>query len=69
MKISKDITIGEVIRNYPDALEVLGSFGLNNVSSIEMQFEKIGEACVEHDVQVDELIEALRENVESEIKW
>ena len=34
-----------------------------------MQLAKIGEACVERNVQVDELIKALRENVESEIRW
>ncbi|WP_069999994.1 DUF1858 domain-containing protein [Cellulosilyticum sp. I15G10I2] len=69
MKISKDITIGEVIRNYPNALEVLNRFGLNHVNETEIQLEKIGEACAEHGVPVDALIEALKENVESEIRW
>ncbi len=68
MKISKDITIGEAIRNYPNALEVLNRFGLNHLSETEVQLEKIGEACAEHDIQVDALIEALKDNVESEIR-
>jgi iron-sulfur cluster repair protein YtfE (RIC family) len=68
MKICKDITIGEVIRNYPKALEVLDSFGLSHVSSAEVQLEKIGQACEERGVQVEELIDALKENVESEIR-
>ena len=69
MKISKEITIGEVIRNYPDALEVLSRFGINDVSSAEAQLEQIGQACEEQGIEVNEVIKALRENVGSEIRW
>ncbi len=31
MAISKDMTIGEIVRNYPESIEILMSFGMGCV--------------------------------------
>ncbi len=68
MRISKDISIGEVIRNYPHAKDVFNRFGLNHLNTTEDKLEKLGEVCDERGVPLDQVIEALKDNVESEIR-
>jgi hybrid cluster-associated redox disulfide protein len=68
MKISKDITIGEVVRNYPHAAKTLGSFGLGCVGCPSAQAETLEEACQVHGMDIEELIKALKENVDTAIK-
>ncbi|AAK78734.1 hybrid cluster-associated redox disulfide protein [Clostridium acetobutylicum] len=59
MKISKDMTIGEVVRNHPECVEVLFNFGLGCVGCPSAQAETIEEACSVHGMDVNELVEAL----------
>jgi len=66
MKIIKDMTIGEVVRNYPESIEVLCSFGMGCgcVGCPSAQAETIEEACKVHNMDVEKLIKALKEAVE-----
>lgn len=63
MKISKDMTIGEVVRNYPSTIGVLGSFGMGCVGCPSAQAETLEEACLVHGMQVDQLVEALNKAI------
>lgn len=63
MKISKEMTIGEVVRNYPESIKVLGSFGMGCVGCPSAQAETIEEACRVHGINIDEIIKALNESV------
>jgi len=63
MKISKEMTIGEVVRNYPECVEVLFSFGMGCVGCPSAQAETIEEACQVHGLEVDKLIKSLNEAV------
>lgn len=63
MKILKDMTIGEVVRNYPESVKVLFGFGLGCVGCPSAQAETIEEACGVHGLKVDELIKALNEAI------
>lgn len=63
MKISKEMTIGEVVRNYPESVEILFSFGMGCVGCPSAQAETIEEACKVHGIDVDEVIKALNESV------
>jgi len=65
MKVSKDMTIGEVVRNYPNAAQTLGSFGLGCVGCPSAQAETLEEACQVHGLKIEELIKALQGNVET----
>lgn len=63
MKITKEMTIGEVVRNYPEGIDVLFSFGMGCVGCPSAQAETIEEACKVHGLEVEKLIKALNEAV------
>ena len=57
--ITKDMTIGEVVRQDSNKAEVLMSFGMGCVGCPSAQAETIAEAATVHGINVDELITAL----------
>ena len=57
--ITKDMTIGEVIRKMPTAAEVLMSFGMGCVGCPSAQAETVEEAAYVHGINLEELLEAL----------
>jgi hybrid cluster-associated redox disulfide protein len=57
--INKDMTIGEVVREYPDKIEVLMSFGMGCVGCPASQAETLEQAAMVHGIDLDEFIEAL----------
>ena len=57
--ITKDMTIGEVIKLDASKAEVLMSFGMGCVGCPSAQAETIEEAAMVHGLNVDELMEAL----------
>lgn len=63
MKILKEMTIGEVVRNYPESIEVLMELGMGCVGCPSAQAETIEEASKVHDIDVNQLIDALNKAV------
>ncbi len=61
MKISKDMTIGEVVRNYPESVKVLFGFGLGCVGCPSAQSETLEEACAVHGLDPEQLLKSLNE--------
>ena len=59
MEITKDTTIGEIIRNKPEAVEALMGFGLGCVGCPSSQMESVEQAAMVHGIDVNELLEAL----------
>ncbi|MDD6793993.1 MAG: DUF1858 domain-containing protein [Clostridiaceae bacterium] len=57
--ITKDMTIGEVIRIDASKAEVLMSFGMGCVGCPSAQAETIEEAAMVHGLNLDALMEAL----------
>lgn len=57
--ITKDMTIGEVIKLDPNKAEVLMNFGMGCVGCPSAQAETIEEAAMVHGLKLDELMEAL----------
>ena len=66
MKILKDMTIGEVVRNYPVSIKILGGFGMGCVGCPSAQAETIAEACRVHGIDVENLVIALNDAVSSQ---
>ncbi|AHM57579.1 hypothetical protein EAL2_808p00720 (plasmid) [Peptoclostridium acidaminophilum DSM 3953] len=64
MKITKDMTIGELVRDFPEAIKVLFDFGMGCVGCPSAQVETIEEACGVHGLNMDELLSALNASVE-----
>ena len=63
MNINKDMTIGEVIRSFPNSVEVLMSFGMGCVGCPSAQAETIEEAAGVHGLNIDELMAALNKAI------
>ncbi len=57
--ITKDMTIGEIIRLDSSKAEVLMSFGMGCVGCPSAQAETIEEAAMVHGMNIEKLIEAL----------
>ncbi|AJA48583.1 hypothetical protein CPAST_c25140 [Clostridium pasteurianum DSM 525 = ATCC 6013] len=54
--ITKDITIGKIIKHYPEKLEVLMEFGLYCNDCLSAKFESVEKAAAVHGLDVEELI-------------
>lgn len=59
MKITKDMTIGDVVRTYPETAEILMEYGMGCVYCPSAQGESIEQAAMVHGINVDELLAAL----------
>ncbi len=59
MKITKDMTIGEVVRQFPDSVQVLMGFGMGCVGCPSAQAETLEEAAMVHGLNLEELMTAL----------
>ena len=57
--ITKDMTIGEVVRANPDKAEVLQNFGMGCVFCPSAAGETVEQAAMVHGLNLDELIAAL----------
>ena len=57
--ITKDMTIGEVIRNNPAKIEVLTNLGLGCVGCPSAQSETIQDAAMVHGIDVNVILDAL----------
>jgi len=57
--ITKDLTIGEVLRMKEDAPQILMSFGMGCVGCPSSQAESIEDASKVHGLNLEELLDAL----------
>jgi len=60
MQVTKEMTIGEVIRQNEKAAEVLMSFGMGCVGCPSAQAETLEEACMVHGLRIDDLLSKLQ---------
>ena len=58
-KVTKDMTIGEIIRINPKYAEVLMTFGMGCVGCPASQAETLEEAAQVHGLELDNLLRAL----------
>lgn len=59
MEITKDMVIGELIRQRPDAIEILMQFGMGCVGCPASQMETLEEAAMVHSLDLETLMNAL----------
>ena len=64
MKITKDMTIGEVVRNHPKTPAILMGFGMGCVGCPSAQAETIEEASMVHGIELEKLLEELNKVAE-----
>lgn len=63
MKATKDMTIGEVIRQDPNAARILMGMGLGCVSCPASQAETLEEAAEVHGIDIEQMLSVLNHEV------
>lgn len=61
MKVTKDMLIGDLIREFPESINILMQNGLGCVGCPASQMESIEEAAMVHGLDVNELLEQLNQ--------
>ncbi len=61
MTYTKDMLIGDVIRQNPETIGILMSFGMGCVGCPSSQMESLEEAAMVHGLDLEHLMEALNE--------
>ncbi len=64
MKITKDMSIKEVVDKYPQSIQVFMMHGLGCVGCAIANFENIEQGALAHGIDIDKLIEDLNKAVE-----
>lgn len=62
-KITKDMSLGEVIQKYPETFDVFAKHGLHCAGCVIAQFENIEQGATAHGIDVDKLVEDLNKVV------
>ena len=60
MEINKDMTIGELLVNFPDAAPILMEEGMHCIGCPASQGESIAEAAMVHGMDIDSLMGKLK---------
>ena len=66
MKVTKDMSILEVVQTYPYTAEVFFYAGMGCLGCAAARFENIEQGCMAHGIDPDALVEALNEVIEAE---
>ena len=59
MTITKDMSIKEVVQQYPDTIEVFMNSGMGCVGCAAAHFENIEQGALAHGIDIDGLMEGL----------
>ncbi len=62
-KVNGNTLIGEIVRNYPEAVEVLLSIGMHCLGCPASQMESLEEACMVHNIPVDGVVKAINDRI------
>lgn len=63
--IAKKMKIEEVIKKYPETVEVFEKFGIHCIGCIAASFESIEQGAKAHGINPEELVEELNETVKN----
>lgn len=63
MEITKDMTIGSVVKNYPATVSALMSFGMGCIGCPSAQAESLEDAARVHGIEVTKLVESLNNSI------
>lgn len=58
--ITKEMTIGEILRTTPDAAEILMAAGMHCLGCPSAQGESLEEAAMVHGLDIEELMEKMK---------
>lgn len=55
--------IGEIVTQYPEAIEILLSIGMHCLGCPASRSESLEEACMVHDIPAEQVIDAINEKI------
>lgn len=61
--ITRDMTITEVVQNYPESVEVFIKHGMHCFGCMAARFENVEQGALAHGIDVDKLMEDLNSAV------
>ena len=61
MQITKEMTIGEVVRRHPETVEVFTRYGMGCLGCPATQFENVEQGAIMHGIDVEQLIKELNQ--------
>ena len=67
-KITRDMSIMDVVQKYPETANVLIDAGMHCLGCAAAHFENIGQGAEAHGIDVDKLIEDMNKAVEKKKK-
>lgn len=62
--ITKEMSIGEIVQEYPETVPVLMSHGLGCIGCAIAQFESLEEGAMVHGIDIDKLVEDLNKSIQ-----
>lgn len=60
-KVSKEMSITEIIQNYPEALPVFAKYGLGCIGCAAARFENLEAGAKVHGIDPDKMVEEINE--------
>ena len=63
MAITKDMSIIDIVQQYPDTVEILMNAGMGCLGCAASHFENIEQGAMAHGIDIDELINALNKSI------
>lgn len=61
--ITREMTIAEIIANYPQTMQVFRSFGLDCMECQIADYEEVGHGAGVHNVDIEQLLKALNKAI------
>ncbi len=63
MEVTEKTLIGEIVRNHPEAIEVLMSIGMHCIGCPASQAESLEQACMVHGYEAGPVVEAINARI------
>ena len=63
MAITKDMSIIDIVQQYPDTVDILMNAGMGCLGCAAAHFENIEQGAMAHGIVIDALIDALNESI------
>ncbi len=64
MKITKDMSIIDIVNKYPETVDVFQAYGMHCFGCMAARFENVEQGILAHGLDVDQLMEELNKAVE-----
>ena len=61
MAVNKDMTIGQIVKDYPTTVEVFNRFGMGCLGCPATQYESLEQGAILHGIDVDQLVKELND--------